>query len=113
MFSSQTRLKTLKKKEKRGGKRKKRKKRKKKKKRSSKKCEFRAIWTLFLKFSLAVNDVFFDETFKSTPKKIVNRRKKNSRDLDILGRKNVGKAAFFLVLSRPEVRPQAELRDVV
>jgi hypothetical protein len=92
---------------------KKRKKGKKKEKRSSKKCEYLAIWTLFLKFSLAVNDVFFDETFKSTSKKIVNRRKKNSRDLDILGRKNVGKLAFFFGVLRPKVRPEAERRDVV
>ena len=94
-------------------KRKKRKKRKKKEKRSSKKCEYLEIWTLFLKFSLAVNDVFFDETFKSTSKKIVNRRKKNLRDLDILRRKIVGKTAFFLAFSRPKVRPEAERRDVV
>ena len=68
---------------------------------------------MFLKFSLAVNDVFFDETLKSTPRKMVNRRKKNFRDLDILRRKNVGKAAFFLGVLRPKVRPEAERRDVV
>ena len=94
-------------------KKKKGKKRKKKEKRSSKKCEFRAIWTHLLKFKLAENGVFFDETPESTSKKIVNRRKKNLRDLDILRRKIVGKTAFFLAFSRPKVRPQAERRDVV
>ena len=56
-------------------KKKKGKKRKKKEKRSSKKCKIRTIWTHLLKFCLAVNGVFFDETLKSTSKKIVNRRK--------------------------------------
>ena len=68
---------------------------------------------MFLKFSLAVNDVFFDETLKSTPRKIVNRRKKNFRDLDILRRKMFGKLAFFFGVVRPKVRPEAERRDVV
>ena len=71
---------------------KKRKKRKKKEKRSSKKCEYCAIWTLFLKFCLAVNDVFFDETPESGPKKIVNRRKNFRSGLNI---KNVGKTGIF------------------
>ena len=67
-----------------------------------------------MKFKLAEIHVFFDETPESSPKKIVNRRKvKNFRDLDILRRKNVGKAAFFLGVSRPKVRPEAERRDVV
>ena len=35
---------------------------------------------MFLKFSLAVNGVFFDETLKSTSKKIVNRRKKKKKE---------------------------------
>ena len=66
-----------------------------------------------MKFKLAEIHVFFDETPESSPKKIVNRRKKNFRDLDILRRKNVGKAAFFFGVSRPKVRPEAERRDVV
>jgi hypothetical protein len=53
----------------------KRKKEKKREKRSSKKCEFLAIWTQFLKFKLAENCVFFDETPESGPKKFENRRK--------------------------------------
>ena len=63
-----------------------------------------------MKFCLAVNGVFFDETLKSTSKKIVNRRKKNFRDLDILRRKNVGKAAFFLAKSTAQ--SEAEGRTV-
>ena len=68
---------------------------------------------MFLKFSLAVNDVFFDETLKSGPKKFENTRKFFIRDLDILRRKNVGKAAFFWGVLRRKVRPEAERRDVV
>ena len=86
------------------------KKRKKKEKRSSKKCEYCAIWTLFLKFCLAVNDVFFDETPESGPKKFENRRKNFRSGLNI---KNVGIAAFFWGVLRPKVRPEAERRDVV
>jgi hypothetical protein len=48
---------------------------KKKEKRGSKKCEFLRIWTHLLKFKLAENCVFFDETPESGPKKIENRRK--------------------------------------
>ena len=47
---------------------------------------------MFLKFCLAVNDVFFDETLKSGPKKFENRRKNFRRCLDI---KNVGKTGIF------------------
>ena len=81
------------KKEERGRKRKKRKKRKKKEKRSSKKCENRTIWTYVLKFCLAVKCVFFDETFKSGPKKFENGRKNFRSGLNI---KNVwGKTGIF------------------
>ena len=90
---TRNRLKTPQKRRRKGGKEKKEKKRKKKEKRSSKKCENRAIWTLFLKFSLAVNDVFFDETSKSGQiRKFENGRKNFGSGLNI---KNVGKTGIF------------------
>ena len=45
-----------------------------------------------MKFCLAVNDVFFDETFKSGPRKFENRRK-NFRS--VLNIKNVWKTGIF------------------
>ena len=47
---------------------------------------------MFLKFKLAEKCVFFDETFKSGPKKFENRRK-NFRS--VLNIKNVGKSGIF------------------
>ena len=68
------------------------KKRKKKEKRSSKKCEYLAIWTHLLKFKLAENHVFFDETPESGPKKIANRRK-NFRSVHF--KKNYWESGIF------------------
>ena len=48
---------------------------------------------MFLKFCLAVNGVFFDETFKSGPKNYENGRKNFRSGLNI---KNVGKTGIFL-----------------
>jgi len=64
---------------------------------------------MFLKFSLAVNGVFFDETPESGPKNYENGRKNFRSGLNI---KNVGKTGIFFgaFTSRSEAGGRTEGR---